>query len=158
MMTAAIPMNCVSPGRGSRVCDLKLGARLVNLLQIAGDSLVNVSRQKFQVVAYHVDNAQLNLGVGVLGGNGFRETLQTVHAGDENIVKPAVLQRRQHARIARIQPLRRGVLLRVPSYSGRAGLLSTYRHCTASRFPPPLPWSSIRPQSHPRTFQRPVAQ
>ena len=72
-------MNCVSPARGSRVCDLKLGARLVNLLQIAGDSLVNVSRQKLQVVAYHVDNAQLNLGVGVLGGNGFRETLQTVH-------------------------------------------------------------------------------
>jgi len=40
----------------------------------------------------HADDTELHLGFGEDGGNGFGETLETIDAGDEDILNPPVPQ------------------------------------------------------------------
>ena len=59
-----------------------LCGRLVNLLQISRDNLVVFPRHVLQRVAYHVDNAELNLGLRESGVDRVRKTFKTINTGD----------------------------------------------------------------------------
>ncbi|MNG04457.1 hypothetical protein D3C84_875910 [compost metagenome] len=66
--------------------------RLVDLLQIRRHRLVVLPGDIAQRVAHHVDDTQLDLGLGILHGNGIREALETIHTRDQDVFQAAVFQ------------------------------------------------------------------
>lgn len=68
----------------------------VDLLQIVKESLAVFKRDVLQGLPDHVDDGQLDLDLRVERFNGLRETRQPVHAGQEDILDPPVLELGQH--------------------------------------------------------------
>ena len=72
------------------------GGSLVNAFQVAHEGFLIFGRNVLHGVADLVDDAVLNLGVGVDGFDGLREAFQAIHAGNQNVFYTPVVQIGQH--------------------------------------------------------------
>ena len=66
--------------------------RLVNGLEVRRHVLVILVGHVTQAVTHHVNDAQLNLSVGVFGVDRFREALQPIDTGNQDVLDPASLE------------------------------------------------------------------
>ncbi len=73
------------------------GRGLIDRLQTAGDGFVILPRHVFQAVTHHMDDAQLDMDLREDAVYRIREALQTVHTGNQDVLKATVFQLRQHA-------------------------------------------------------------
>jgi hypothetical protein len=62
------------------------------LFEVSGDLLAAFPRNVLQAMAHHVHNAQLNNGLRKDRFNGFRESLQPIDTGDQNVLDTPVPQ------------------------------------------------------------------
>lgn len=68
-----------------------------NCLQSTGDDFVVLPGHVFQAVTHHMDDVQLDMDLRVNAVYHVRESLQTVHTGDQDVLKATVFQLSQHA-------------------------------------------------------------
>ena len=81
---------------------------LVHALEIGHEGFRVPGGDVLHRVADRVDNAMLDLGVGVDALDGFGEALDAVHTGDQDILRAPIVEVGEHAEpVMRTSPVRR---------------------------------------------------
>ena len=86
-----------------------LSRALVNAFEISGNSFVVFPRDIFHRITHHVDNTQVDLCCLECRVNRIRETLEAIHAGNQDIFHAAILELRED-----IKPELRPLVFRDP--------------------------------------------